>query len=121
VKGDASSASAVLGIDRKALVAAEAPVERAVSCYIAIMRFLWLNVNDEPGPNSLRGAIEENAIAPLSNHGREPLDRQSPGWLGRFSNRPLVCGSGLWNQRHVEETHDPTFLDAFEKIERGTE
>jgi hypothetical protein len=27
-----------------------------------------------------------------------------------------VRGSGLWNQQHVEETHDPTFLDALEKL-----
>ena len=28
----------------------------------------------------------------------------------------LVRSSELWNQQHVEETHDPIFLDAFEKL-----
>src|SRR5713101_2297301 len=51
------------------------------SRYIAVMPFLWLNINDEPGPNSLRGAIEHNTIALLSNHGRMPLDLPSLGWL----------------------------------------
>jgi hypothetical protein len=119
VKGDASKASAALGIGREALATAEAPVEQAVSRYIAVMPFLWLDINDEPGPDSLRGAIERNAIALLSNHDREPLDRPSPGWLGHFSDRPLVRGSGLWNQRHVEETHDPMFLETLEKMIEG--
>jgi hypothetical protein len=116
VKGDASKASAALGIDREMLATAEAPVEQAVSRYIAAMPFLWLDINDEPGPNSLRGAIENNTIALLSNYDRGPLDPPSPGWLGHFSDRPLVRGSGLWNQRHVDKTHDPMFLNAFEKI-----
>jgi hypothetical protein len=121
VKGDAARASAALSIGREALATAEAPVEQAVSRCIAVMPFLWLDINDEPGPNSLRGAIEHNAIALLSNHGRTPLDPPSPGWLGHSSDRPLVRGSGLWNQRHVEETHDPMFLDVFEKMIERTE
>ena len=28
----------------------------------------------------------------------------------------LARGSGLWNQQHVEETHDPILLDAFENL-----
>lgn len=116
VKGDAAKASAALSIGRGALATAEAPIEQAVSRYIADMPFLWLDINDEPGPNSLRGAIEHNTIALLSNHGRTPLDPPSPGWLGHSSDRPLVRGSDLWNQRHVEETHDPMFLDVVEKM-----
>jgi hypothetical protein len=87
-----------------------------VSCYIAVMPFLWLDINDEPGLDSLRGAIEKNAIALLSNHVGTRLDPPSRGWLGLSSDRPLVRGSGLWNQRHVEKTHDPMFLDAFERL-----
>jgi hypothetical protein len=123
VKGDASKAAVALSIDRAALTAAEAPVERAVSRYISDMPFLWLDINDEPGSNSLRGTIEQNTIALLSNHARAALDPPSLGWLGHSSGRPLVRGSGLWNQRHVAATHDPSFLDAFENtIERiGTE
>ena len=80
------------------------------------MPFLWLDINDEPGPDSLRGVIERNAIALLSNHGRTPLDPPSPGWLGYASDRSLVRDSGLWNQRHAEETHDPAFLDVLETL-----
>ena len=116
VKSDASKACEALGIDRQALTAAEAPIEQAVSSHIAAMPFLWLDIDDEPGPDSLRGFIESNAIALLSNHGRAPLDTASPGWLGHSSDRPRVRSSGLWNQQHVEETHDPVFLNSLEKL-----
>ena len=111
VKGDAGKASLALNISRDALAAAEAPVEMAVTNYLGTMPFLWLDIDDEPGPDSLRGVIERNAIALLSNHERPAVDPPSPGWLGHFSDRPLVRGSGLWNQRHVEEKHDPMFLE----------
>jgi hypothetical protein len=53
-----------------------------------------------------------------SNHARTPLDPASPSWLGHSSDRARVRGSGLWNQQHVEESHDPIFLDALaEKID----
>jgi hypothetical protein len=110
VKGEISQASAVLNVSRNTLAADEAPVELNVSKYIGSMPFLWLGVGDEPGPNSLCGVIERNAIALLSNYQRPVLDPPSPGWLGNASNRPLVRDSGLWNQRHVEEAHDPAFL-----------
>lgn len=119
VKGDISQASAVLNVSRDTLAADEAPVERAVTNYLASMPFLWLYVDDEPGSKSQRGVIERNAIALLSNHQRPVLDPPSPGWLGNASNRSLVRGSGLWNQRHVEEAHDPAFLVSVEvAIER---
>jgi hypothetical protein len=120
VKSDAAKASVALDIDREALAMAEAPVERAVTHYLSTMPFLWLDIDDEPGPDSLRGVIERNAIALLSNHGRTPLDPPSPGWLGYGSDRPLVRGSGLWNQRHVEETHDPAFLGTLEMLVERT-
>ena len=116
VKGDTSKASAALSMSREALVIAEAPVEQAVTHYIAAMPFLWLDIDDDPGPDSLRRTIERNAIALLSNHGRTPLDSPSPRWLGHSSDRSLVRDSGLWNQRHVDETHDPVFLEVLEAI-----
>jgi hypothetical protein len=87
VKSDAAKACEALGIDRQTLTAAEAPVEQAVSSYISAMPFLWLDVDDEPGPGSQRGYIEGNAIALLSNHARAALDPASPGWLGHSSDR----------------------------------
>lgn len=120
VKGDAGKASVALDIKRADLADAEAAVERAVTDYVGAMPFLWIDVNDEPGPNSLRGIIERNSIALLSNHGRTILDAPSPHWLGYSSDRPLVRGSGLWNQRHVEETHDPMFLEVLEEMIQKT-
>jgi hypothetical protein len=116
VKSNAAKACAALGIDRTMLVTAEAPVEQAVSRYIAAMPFLWLDIDDPPGPDSLRGFIERNAIALLSNHERMPFDLASPDWLGHSSGRARVRSSGLWNQQHVEEAHDPIFLDALEEL-----
>jgi hypothetical protein len=116
VKGDIAKAAGAPEMERTALAAAEAPIERAVSSYLSAMPCLWIGVDDEPGPGSLRGVIERNAIALLSNFRREPLDPASPSWLGRFSDRELVSGSGLWNQRHVEEAHDSAFLNVFESL-----
>ena len=116
VKSDAAKACEAVGIDRRTLTTAEAPVEQAVSDYIATMPFLWLDIDDAPSPESLRGVIERNAIALLSNHERTPLDLASPGWLGHFSERPRVRSSGLWNQQHVEEAHDPMFLGILEEL-----
>ena len=87
VKGDAEKASVALRIGRDTLAAAEAPVEMAVTNYLGVMPFLWLDIDDEPGPASLRGVIERNTVALLSNHERAAVDPPSPGWLGHFSDR----------------------------------
>jgi hypothetical protein len=88
----------------------EAPLERAVSDYLAQLSYLAVEVSDDPGPRSLRGTLERNSIALLSNSSKPPLDPPSPHWLGRFSNRHAVVASGLWNQRHVTEEHDADFV-----------
>ena len=89
----------------------ELPLERAVSLVIGNMPFLWLSVDDEPGPQSLRGFIERNAIALLSNYGKPPIDPPSGSWLGSYCTREKVRTSGLWNSNHVDERYDPAFLD----------
>ncbi len=96
-------------------------LEGIVSRTIGAMPFLWLAVDDDPGPESLRGYVERNAIALLSNHGKAPIDPPSSAWLGRLCNRELVRTSGLWNQRHVEESCDPAFLDTLERLVRRME
>ena len=116
VKGDKGKACLSLGIDRDALDAAEAPVERAVSSHIRSMPFVWLGINDEPGPDSQRAIIERNAIALLSNLDGASIDPPSADWLGHHSNRELVRRSGLWNQRHVTEAYDASFLDVLESL-----
>lgn len=92
----------------------ELALEQAVTAEIGEMPFLWLDIGDEPGPDSLRGYIERNAIALLSNCGKEPPDAPSADWLGHFCNRERVRRSGLWNSNHVTEDYDPDFLSAFE-------
>ena len=80
------------------------------------MPFLWLAVTDAPGPNNRRGYIERNAIALLRNYGKSALDTPSTCWLGHRCNREKVRSSGLWNQNHVEEDYDPTFLEEMERL-----
>ena len=96
--------------------AAEVELERAVSEVIRTMPFVWLIVDDEPGPASMRGKIERNAIALLSNFDKPPLDPPSAQWLGLHCDRGRVRASGLWNQNHVDESYDPAFLDDLERL-----
>jgi len=96
--------------------AGELTLEREVSKVICAMPFLWLGIDDEPGATSLRGYIERNSIALLSNFSKKPLDGPSEEWLGRYCSRERVRKSGLWNSNHVEECYDPTFLHALEGL-----
>src|SRR5437899_2500265 len=83
--------------------AAEQDLERKVSEVIAHMPLIWVSVEDEAGPDSLRGYIERNSIALLSNYRKISLDPPSQQWLGRHSDRERVRNAGLWNQNHVDE------------------
>ena len=99
----------------------EAELEASVSRYIGAMPFLFLGVNDEPGPASERGFIERNAIALLSAYREASPDPASAGWLGRSSDRERVRVSGLWNNNHVDAAYDASFLDLFEmRIDQAT-
>ncbi|MGI0526759.1 hypothetical protein [Rhizobium giardinii] len=95
--------------------AGEGELERAVTLFIGAMPFVWIEVDDEPGADSMRGYIERNAIALLSNFGKTSVDAPSPGWLGHDCNRERVRKSGLWNSNHVDETYDPAFLACLEE------
>ncbi len=96
----------------------EDPIEKAVSQYLRRMPFLWLEVNDAPGPESLRGMIECNAIALLSNYNftTNPMDPQSSTWLGHWADRETIRFSGLWNVNHVAGTYNPAFLGILEGL-----
>lgn len=96
--------------------AAEADLETRVSRYIGAMPFLWLNVDDPPGPDSRRSSLKRGAVALLSGYGHPSSDPPSPSWLGRWSDRDSVRRSGLWNSRYVDEPCDPTFLDAMARL-----
>lgn len=102
----------------RALRIKERAAEREVSRIIGAMPFLWLAVDDPPGPHSFRGDIERNSIALLSNLAKPPLDPASKRWRGRTCDRgrARVRDSGLWNQNHVEETYHPGFLDVLEQL-----
>jgi hypothetical protein len=106
-----TEASARLGRSVAELKGSEAPVEAAVTRHIGDMPFVWIAVDDDPGPGSVRGVIERNAIALLSSWHRTPVDPVSPRWLGQHSGRERVRASGLWNNDHVEDTHDAAFVD----------
>ncbi len=114
VKGDIGKAAEFMCVDKATLVAAEGPVEAAVSAYLGRFPFLWLLIEDEPGPYSLRGFIERNVIALASGLHEPVVDPSSPSWLGLSLGRDKVRRSGLWNQRHVDEDYTPGFLDVLE-------
>lgn len=94
----------------------ELALECAVSQVIGAMPFLWLAIDDEARPESLRGYIERNAIALLSNYDKRPFDPPSNAWLGHRCNRERVRNSGLWNSNHVDEAYDPAFLDKLDEL-----
>lgn len=100
--------------------AGEQDLEIAVSGYVGQLPFLVLGVEDDSGPESLRGVIERNSIALLSNFGKPSLDPPSNRWLGTFSGRERVRESGLWNNNHVDENYDPSFLYVLEQAIKET-
>ena len=92
--------------------AAERLLEEQVSRYIGAMPCLFLAVDDDPGPTSMRGYIERNSIGLLS---ADPsLDPPSFQWLGRHCPREKVRQSGLWNQNHVSQGYESQFLDTLD-------
>lgn len=92
--------------------------EKKVSEHIGAMRVLWVAVPDEAGPQSMRGYIERNAIALLSNR-LNPIDAPSESWLGRQSSRAEIRDSGLWNLNHVADRYDAEFLDHLDAVVDG--
>ncbi|NEJ60768.1 hypothetical protein GUK21_31845 [Rhizobium leguminosarum] len=95
--------------------AGEVELEREVTGFIGAMPFVWIEIDDEPGADSMRGYVERNAIALLSNFGKTPVDAPSAGWLGHDCNRERIRKSGLWNSNHVDEVYDPAFLECLER------
>ena len=88
-------------------------MEIQVSEHIRLMPFLWIEVDDEPGPDSQRSYIESHSIALLSNynlHSTDTIDPPSPDWLGGHAWNEKVRKSGLWNSDYVDELYDENFL-----------
>jgi hypothetical protein len=90
---------------------AELEHERRVSEYIRDLPFLWIDVDDEPSPESDRAYLERNVIALVSNYRKDSLDPRSDDWLGCDSPCSEISDSGLWNINHVGEQYDTAFLD----------
>jgi len=84
------------------------------------MPFLFVAVDDEPGPGTARRVIERNTIALLSNYQRTPIDPPSNSWLGFSCSRERVKESGIWNNDHVEEAFDEAFLDVLAEAAAAT-
>ena len=90
-------AAARLQISRERVLAEEHPVEVEVSSVIRAMPFLWVAVDDPPGPKSDRGLIECNCIGLLSiSRVLRPTPSPSIGSatsvIGRQCGTP-VCGT----------------------------
>ena len=118
-RGDGPASWGAGGSAPASVRAAEQELERDVSSVIRAMPFLWLDIDDPPGPDSDRALIERNAIALLSNAGKDPLDPPSRTWLGRDSGNDRIARSGLWNVQHVDADYDPRFLHRLEALIRG--
>ena len=97
---------------------AEVPLEREISKYIGSMPFIWLEIDDEPSPDSIRGVIERNTISLLSNfcEQSDPIDPASDNWLGKFAKSDDIKQSGLWNVNHVRECYEPDFLILLDEL-----
>ncbi|MFB6178606.1 MAG: hypothetical protein ABEI77_02645 [Halorientalis sp.] len=90
---------------------AELDLERQVSEYIRDLPFLWVNIDDEPSPESKRAYVERNTLALLSNYETQAIDPRAADWLGAQCPVDEIRHSGLWNINHVDETYDAATLD----------
>ncbi|MDY6818207.1 MAG: hypothetical protein SVG88_06050 [Halobacteriales archaeon] len=101
------------GIDRSrsAVRDEEYILERRVSAYLRDQPFLWIAVDDAPGPDSDRAMLERNTIALLSNVDKTAIDPRPDDWLGRHSRSVAIRSGGLWNVDHTEAAYDRVVLD----------
>jgi hypothetical protein len=90
----------------------ERRLEEEVSKVIGKMRVLWLEVPDEPGPQSDRAYLEQNAIGLLS---RTYLlsGYRADSWLGNYSRNVSIPLGGLWNLNHLNVIPSLDFTEIF--------
>ncbi|HET6148619.1 MAG TPA: hypothetical protein VFH68_13880 [Polyangia bacterium] len=111
VGGSLTDAARIWDLPRGTVKEQERPTELAVSRIIGAMPFVCIPVVDPPGTESMRGLIERDAIALLSNFDKDPIDSPSTEWLGLDCRHAHVRRSGLWNNHHVDKEYDVSFLD----------
>jgi hypothetical protein len=99
----------------KAIVELEIELERKVSEYIGNLRVLFIPVVDAAGTGSMRATIERQFIAMFSES-FAIVDEASAGWLGRFSDKPSIRASGLWNVRDVGGEYDFKFIPLLDNL-----
>jgi len=87
----------------------EAPLESKVSEYIGNLRVLFIPVLDTAGVGSMRATIERQFIS-MFTESLCAIEESSPSWLGRFSDKPSIRDSGLWNVRDVGSEYDLKFI-----------
>lgn len=97
----------------------ESDLEKAVSAYLAELRVLWLDIPDDPGPDSDRSYLERNLIGLYSRSGLLTPRRRS-GWLGELSPDWRIASTGIWNIDHVLGQPDPDFPEIFERYVNAT-
>jgi hypothetical protein len=100
---------------------AEQDHEKRVSNYIRNLPFLWVKVDDQPGPKSDRKYIKQNAIALVSNYQKKSIDQRNEDWLGNDSSCRKIRNSGLWNINHIDDQYEPAFLDRLDKAISDTQ
>lgn len=88
------------------IVSREKQIEHQVSDYIGRMSVLLLDIPDKPGPESLRGFIERNAIGLLARQ-----EAASKSWLGFDTDDVAIIAAHLWNVNHIDYKPDTDFLE----------
>ena len=101
----------------KEITEQEAALEAKVSEYIGNLRVLFVPVLDTAGTGSMRATIERQFISMFTEN-LCPIEESTPSWLGRFSDKPSIRDSGLWNIRDVGSEYDPKFIPLLDGLVR---
>ncbi len=99
----------------RATIAQEEPLEREVSAYISRLLVLFIPIDDDAGKASMRAVLEHHLIA-LMTEERSYLETASENWLGKWSSRPEIVSSGLWNVRSVGEHTDLKIVELANRL-----
>ncbi|EKS35140.1 hypothetical protein HMPREF9696_02412 [Afipia clevelandensis ATCC 49720] len=97
----------------------ERDLEQEVSSYMGQLLVTTLPLVDDSGPGSARAHVERALVALLTED-MDFLEESSSAWLGRFSSRPQLQSSGIWNVQHVGATLDTKSVNlAINLLERS--